>query len=128
MQHADILPWAVWVALGDTELCFVTGCNRQDQGVGYCGFMTLLAVQGPVPRALVGSSSSRDCLPFGFQVTASSKALKYSWDVLSALQVENPWLKCGPHSRHQALSASPAAPRYPCSIGSLQRSVILLVK
>lgn len=28
MQHADILLWGVWVALGDTGLCLVTDWRK----------------------------------------------------------------------------------------------------
>lgn len=117
-EHATqrILPWAE-LRLEERDRTKVLGTAD----------LWLLDVQGPVPRALLCSSSSHDCLSFGFQVTASFKTLTYSWDVLSAVQIENPWLKGGPHSHHQALTASPAVPRYPCNIGRLQRLVILLV-
>lgn len=38
-MRADILPWAVWVALGDTELSFVTDWRR---GTGPRWWMLLI--------------------------------------------------------------------------------------
>lgn len=61
-----ILPWAVWVALGDTESGFVTGW-RIGTGPRCWVLLSILSdVQGPVLRALLCSSPSRDCL-LGFR-------------------------------------------------------------
>lgn len=91
-----ILPWAGWVASGDAELCFVASWRK---GTGSRCWVVLLLIYnalgcaGAWPPALLSSSSSCD---FVFQVIASCKTLKYSWDVLSAPQVEDPQLERGP--------------------------------
>lgn len=73
------LPWAVWVALGDAELCFVTvwrkGTEPRCWVLLICGRSRL---RGGLSPELSYAVALRVTLSLGFQVAASSQTLKCS--------------------------------------------------